>query len=385
MLSEVGVIEGQVRFIADDTTNAVIVTTFPRAWAEIEATIRQLDKMPRQVLIEVLVAEISLTDDIKLGMDWAVRSGKFSLANQSISTQPAITPLARTLPIVQSLAVPAGGLTAFTFVTGEFMAMINALAGEGRINVLSNPHVMTSDNKKAIINVSESIPIVTSQQAPLTGATSTSTTTTPTIIGTQSVEYRDAGVVLTVTPRIGEQGTVALEVKQEVNQIGTATPPSNSLSIIKREAETSVVLINNQTLVLGGLIQEKRNVTDRGIPFFKDIPLIGFLFGFKERTINKTDLLILITPRVIGTALDAARITEEMRKATPELNDTFTHAPRPPSSTTPQLRAPSTVAPSILPPPPPTPPIPTAPPVSTAPPAPAMPPAAAPPPAAPPR
>jgi general secretion pathway protein D len=381
VLSEVGVIEGQVRFIADDTTNAIIVTTFPRAWAEIEATIRQLDKMPRQVLIEVLVAEISLTDDIKLGMDWAVRSGKFSLANQSISTQPAITPLERTLPIVQSLAVPAGGLTAFTFVTGEFMAMINALAGEGRINVLSNPHVMTSENKKAIINVSESIPIVTSQQAPLTGATSTSTTTTPTIIGTQSVEYRDAGVVLTVTPRIGEQGTVALEVKQEVNQIGTATPPSNSLSIIKREAETSVVLINNQTLVLGGLIQEKRNVTDRGIPFFKDIPLIGFLFGFKERTINKTELLILITPRVIGTALDAARITEEMRKATPELNDAFTHAPRPPSSTTPQLRAPSTVAPSILPPPPPTPPMPAAPPMSTAPAAPATPPA----PAAPPR
>ncbi len=388
VLSEVGLIEGQVRFIADDTTNAIIVTTFPRAWAEIEATIRQLDKMPRQVLIEVLVAEISLTDDIKLGMDWAVRSGKFSLANQSISGQPAITPLDRTLPIVQSLAVPGSGLTAFTFVTGEFMAMINALAGEGRINVLSNPHVMTSENKRAIINVSESIPIVTSQQAPLTGATSGSTTTTPTIIGTQSVEYRDAGVVLTVTPRIGEQGTVALDVKQEVNQIGTATPPSNSLSIIKREAETSVVLINNQTLVLGGLIQEKRNVTDRGIPFFKDIPLIGFLFGFKERTINKTELLILITPRVIGTTADSARITEEMRKATPELNDAFQHAPRPPSSSTmPQPRVPSSLAPAILPPPPPTPPIPTAPPMSTAPAAPATPspPPTPPAPAAPPR
>ena len=83
VLSEVGLIEGQVRFIADDTTNAVIVTTFPRAWSEIEATIRQLDKMPRQVLIEVLVAEITLNDETRLGIDWAARSGKFTLANNT--------------------------------------------------------------------------------------------------------------------------------------------------------------------------------------------------------------------------------------------------------------------------------------------------------------
>jgi general secretion pathway protein D len=389
VLSEVGLIEGQVRFIADDTTNAVIVTTFPRAWAEIEATIRQLDKMPRQVLIEVLVAEISLTDNTKLGIDWAVRSGKFFLMNPNI-TQSGSVPVS--LAGVASQALPiTGGLTAFTAASGQFLAMINTLAGEGRINVLSNPHVMTSENKKAVINVSESIPIVTAQQAPLGGTVSqTGTTTTPTtaVFGTQSVEYRDAGVVLTVTPRIGEQGTVALDIKQEVNAIGTKTPPTDSLSIIKREAETSVVLVNNQTLVLGGLIQEKRSVTNRGVPFFKDIPLVGFMFGFKERTVEKTELLILITPRVVGTAIDAARITEEMRKATPELDDAFEHAPRPPSSTLPQPRGPSMrtpSGPSTLPPPPPTPPIPTAPPISSAPPvpapvpAPATPPAAAPP------
>jgi general secretion pathway protein D len=380
VLSEVGLIEGQVRFIADDTTNAVIVTTFPRAWSEIEATIRQLDKMPRQVLIEVLVAEITLSEDSKLGMDWAVRAGKFTLANNTTS---GATSIDRTFPAPAAmLPLASGGLTAFTFAAGEFVAMLNALATEGRVNVLSNPHVMTSENKKAIINVSDSIPIITAQQAPLggtvsqTGTGTTSQTPSAIAIGTQTVEYRDAGVVLTVTPRIGEQGTVALDVKQEVNSVGNPVPPTNSPRIIKREAETSVVLVNNQTLVLGGLIQEKRNVTNSGVPFFKDIPLIGFLFGVKERTIDKTELLILITPRVIGTALDAARITEEMRKVTPELDDAFTHAPRPPSSASPQLRVPSTPgssAPSLLPPPPPTPPIPTAPPTSTAPPAPASP------------
>src|SRR5207244_2492968 len=157
--------------------------------------------------------------------------------------------------------------------------------------------------------------------------------------------------------------TVALDVKHEVKQIGTATPPSNSLSIIKREAETFVVLVNNQTLVLGGLIQEQRKVTDRGIPFFKAIPLGWFMLVFKNRTIEKTERLILITPRVVGTATDAALITEEMRKAMPELDDAFQHAPRPPSSTLPQPRVPSMrtpSGPSTLPPPPPTPPIPTA-------------------------
>jgi general secretion pathway protein D len=388
VLSEVGLIEGQVRFIADDTTNAVIVTTFPRAWTEIEATIRQLDKMPRQVLIEVLVAEITLSEDNKLGMDWAVRAGKFVLANNTTSGTTSIDRGLPALPGTVALSA-AGGLTAWTFAADHFLAMINALATEGRVNVLSNPHVMTSENKKAIINVSDSIPIITSQQSPLGGTVSQTgtgtTTSTPVAIGTQTVEYRDAGVVLTVTPRIGEQGTVALDVKQEVNSVGNPVPPTNSPRIIKREAETSVVLVNNQTLVLGGLIQEKRNVTNSGVPFFKDIPLIGFLFGVKERTVDKTELLILITPRVIGTAIDAARITEEMRKATPELDDASQHAPRPPSSMLPQLRVPSTrtpAVPSMLPPPPPTPPIPTAPPISSAPPAPTPAPAPAAPPAA---
>jgi general secretion pathway protein D len=359
VLSEVGLIEGQVKFIADDTTNAIIVTTFPRAWTEIEATIRQLDRMPRQVLIEVLVAEISLSDDTRLGMDWAVKSGRFNIANQNIvvptSGTPSLTPIERALPIATSLALPLGsGLTAFTFASDQFMAIMNALASENRINVLSSPHVLTSENKKAVINVSDSIPIVTSQQVPFGGAVGQVPGQTTAVVGTQSVEYRDAGVILTVTPRIGEQGTVALDIKQEVNQIGQQEPPTGSRRIVKREAETSVVLVNNQTLVLGGLIQERKTIDDRGVPFFKSIPIVGFFFGFKGIKIEKTELLILITPRVLGTAVDAARITEEMRKATPELDDAFRGAPRPPSTLPPPVRIPAPPPPpaAATPPPP---------------------------------
>ena len=339
--------EGQVRFIADEVTNAVIVTTFPRSWTEIENTIKQLDRMPRQVLIEVLVAEITLTDDTRLGVDWAVRTGRFNFSNTNtgppgLPTTPGSA--GGTLSLPSQLGGPASvvgplgqGLTAFTFSTDQFMAMLNALASENKINIVSNPHVLTSENKKAVINVSTSVPVVTSQTTgQVAAATSTTTTTTTTAGLNQTVEYRDAGVILTVTPRIGELGTVALDVKQEVNSIGPNVAPTNSPSFIKREAETSVVLVNNATLVLGGLIQDKVTIDDRGIPLLKTIPIIGYLFGFTERKVEKTELLLLITPRVIGTAVDAAKITNEMRRSTPELNDAVRRAPRPPSTRPPQ-------------------------------------------------
>ena len=233
------------------------------------------------------------------------------------------------------LILPAGGLTAVAFSANELLAMITALAADNRVNVISNPHILTSENKKAVINVSTSIPIVASQQIPFGAGTTVGGTNQAAIVGTQSVEYRDTGVVLTVTPRIGERGTVALDVKQEVNDIGEATPPTGSLSIIKREAETSVVLLNNQTLVLGGLIRDRRATVNSGIPVLKDIPLVGYAFGFKSQIMEKTELLILITPRVVGTALDAAKVTDEYRRVSPSLDEAIKKAPRQPNISVP--------------------------------------------------
>jgi general secretion pathway protein D len=304
----------------------------------------------------VLVAEITLTDDTRLGIDWAIKQGRFSLANQTISTATPATithPTFSLPPSSSGITLPFGGLTAFTFVADQFFGILNTLASLNRVNVISSPHVLTSENKKAIINVSDSIPIVTSQQVPIGGTTTPTATATTSVIGTQSVEYRDAGVILTVTPRIGERGTVALDVKQEVNDIGAAEPPTGSRRIIKREAETSVVLLNHQTLVLGGLIKDRRSSEDRGIPLLKDIPILGYLFGTKIQTTTKTELLILITPRVIGTALDAARLTDQMRRATPELEESIRRAPRQP-----------TPGPPTPPPPPPPPPAESRPPAS---------------------
>jgi general secretion pathway protein D len=322
-----------IRFVADEVTNAIIVTTYPRLWREIEDTIKRLDKMPRQVLIEVLAVEVTLTDDTKLGIEWAVRSGNFTITSSPTGVLTGRPP--------QSL-IPLGGLVPtglgfFAFAADKFLAALNALASENRVNILSNPSILTAENRKAVINVSTSVPIVTSQQVPVAtgGITGNSIT--------QSVEYKDAGIILTVIPRIGEQGTVALDVKQEFNEVGeNEPPPINSPRFRKREAETSVVLLSNQTLVMGGLIQNRRTNIRVGVPWFSRIPIIGYLFGSVQERIEKTELLLLITPRAIGTALDAARVTEEMRRVTPEIEQSIRQAPRPP-------------APPPLPPPPPPP------------------------------
>jgi len=323
---------GEVRFIADEVTNAVIVTTYPRNWKEIEETLKKLDKMPRQVLIEVLAAEVTLTDDMRLGVEWAIRSGRFDLTLTEPTGSVGILagrPPRNLIPLGGELGVPPG-LNFFTFAADKFLAALNALAVENKVNVLSNPSIMTTENKKAVINVSRSVPILTGQQVPI-GGTTTGPDNSQSIVGTQTVEYRDAGIILTVTPRIGEQGTVALDVKQEVNDVGNPVPPTNSPEFQKREAETSVVLVNNQTLVLGGLIQNRRTRVRSGIPFLSRIPVFGYLFGSTEEKIEKTELLLLITPRVVGTALDAARLTDEMRRVTPGIEESVRHAPRPPS------------------------------------------------------
>jgi general secretion pathway protein D len=315
----------EIRFVADEVTNAVIVTTYPRLWREMEETIHKLDKMPRQVLIEVLAAEITLTDETRLGVEWAIRSGRFDLSSSPSGALPG-RPAQSLIPL--GGAVPLG-FNFFTFAADKFLAALNALASLNKVNVLSNPSIMTAENKKAVINVSTSVPIVTSQQVPVATGGITGNAIT------QTVEYKDAGIILTVTPRIGEKGTVALDVKQEVNEVGeNEPPPINSPRFTKREAETSVVLLDNQTLVLGGLIQTKHTRVRSGIPWLSRIPILGYLFGSVQDTTEKTELVLLLTPRVVGTALDAARITDQLRRATPELDQSIQRAPRPPAAPT---------------------------------------------------
>jgi general secretion pathway protein D len=317
-----GIPAAETRFIADEVTNSVIVTTYPRAWTEIEQIIQKLDRMPRQVLIEVLAAEVTLDATMSLGIQWAIKQGRFRANFTDSSGNVGAPPPVNIIPLGATGLSP--GLNFFASAANQFLVAINMLASEDKVNILSSPSVLTTENKKAVINVSKSVPVLTSQQIPIGGTTTTDQNTTQAIVGTQTVEYKDVGIVLTVTPRIGEQGTVALDVKQEVNDIlQQQVPPTNSPSFSKREAETSVVLLNNQTLVMGGLIQTRRETIRSGIPFLERIPVIGYLFRNTTENTSKTELLLLITPRVVGNALDATRITDQMRRITPEIKDSI--------------------------------------------------------------
>jgi general secretion pathway protein D len=335
-------VEGQVKVVADEPNNALIVTTFPRNWPLIEDTIRKLDRIPKQVLIEVLVAEVGLSDENRLGIEWAIRSQRdvtvggtpYNVGSVAkVDVGPLSTlPGGQTAPTLAgaaaAVAAPAtAGFSLLLFETDRFLGLLNLYANYGQLTVLSSPTILTSENKKAVINVSNSVPIVTQQV--VTPVTPTAGQQTPGVVSgtfTQSVEYRDAGIILTVTPRISDKRVVALDVKQTVNDVGDPRPPSFSPDIIKREAETSVVLRDNQTLVLGGLIRTRRQSQKQGIPWLSKIPLIGFLFGATADRIERTELLLLITPRVIGDPSEGQEIYQQVRGQRPGLErDLRTH------------------------------------------------------------
>ena len=328
---EPSVVEGQVKVVADEPNNALIVTTFPRNWPLIEDTVRKLDRIPKQVLIEVLVAEVRLTDENRLGLEWTIRSQRdvtvggqpYNVGSVTrVDVGPPSTLPGVNLPILAGAAMPpVAGLSFLLFETDRFLSLLNLYANYGQLTVLSSPTIMTSENKKAIINVSNSVPIVTQQQVSASTATGqvVQQQQVPSQVLTQSVEYRDAGIILTVTPRISDKRVVALDVKQTVNDVGDPRPPSLSPDIIKREAETSVVLRDNQTLVLGGLIRTRRASTKQGIPWLSKIPVIGFLFGSTSDGIERTELLLLITPRVIGDPSEGQEILQQVRGQRPGL------------------------------------------------------------------
>jgi general secretion pathway protein D len=292
------------------------------------------------VLIEVLVAEIRLSDENRLGIEWTLRTQRdikvggqtYNVGSVSrvdvgpISSLPGESPAA-TLSGLPVIMPPVAGFSFLLFETDRFLSLLNLYANYGQLTVLSSPTILTSENKKAVINVSNSVPIVTQQVVSQTGTVPTDPQAAPSSVLSQSVEYRDAGVILTVTPRISDRRVVALDVKQTVNEVGEPRPPSGSPDILKREAETSVVLRDNQTLVLGGLIRTGRTSQKQGIPWLSKLPVIGFLFGATADRVERTELLLLITPRVIGDPSEGQEIYQQVRGQRPGLEQDLRRHP----------------------------------------------------------
>ena len=197
------------------------------------------------------------------------------------------------------------GLSAAVFKSpADVRVFIDAVETESNLRVLSSPQLLVTDNKTANIRVGTQVPITTRQ--------GTSSETGDALV--QEIEYRDTGVLLTVTPRINSGGIVTLDVSQEQSVVGPPVGPSGNVSVDQRSIESSISIRSGETVVLGGLITERSTRGTTGIPVLSKIPVLGALFGSTSDDTSRTELIVLITPSVITTTEEAAAVTRELRE-----------------------------------------------------------------------
>ncbi|MEW6657724.1 MAG: type II secretion system secretin GspD [Thermodesulfobacteriota bacterium] len=316
-----------VRIIPDEENNLLVIVAPPHEWRIISRLLKSLDIMPRQVLNEVLVAEVRLSDELAFGIEFLLgataQAPSTSTGTSSTSGTTGVlvasgTSSSSTAPTtLQGVAVssPASATFAaasgFTFVATDTLnklkGLINLLASQGRVDILASPHIMAANNQEATIMIGEEVPTLTSQSVPLVSQT--------TSFQTSTVQYRNTGIILSVKPQINANGMVTLEIAQEVSSaVTTSTGVSGTPTFTVRQAKTSLITGDNQTVVLGGLIREDKTTSQAGIPGLRKMPLLGSLFGSEKVSKQKTELLVLITPHIVTTLEEGAKITHDMKE-----------------------------------------------------------------------
>lgn len=283
--------KAQVRVVADDSNNSLLIVSTDAEYDRILRVLERIDAVPNQVLLEAVIAEVSLRDELKFGVRWYLGDD-----NQH-----------GTFSNVESGAI-ASVFPGFSYFlkAADIKVAINALSSVTNVRVLSAPSLMVLDNHTAKLQVGDQVPIVT-QQSQGTGAPGA-----PVI---NSIELKDTGVILSVTPRVNDSGRVILDIEQEVSSvIKTETSGINSPTIQQRKVKTSVAISDGEALALGGLIQERREDGKSKVPVLGDIPILGNAFRTKTNDMGRTELIIFIRPRVIRDLSEARRITQEFRQ-----------------------------------------------------------------------
>ncbi|TRC70739.1 type II secretion system protein GspD [Mesorhizobium sp. WSM4310] len=276
--------------VADVENNALLIQTTARDYQRIEQILTKVDVLPTQVMLEAVIAEVTLNDDLKYGLRWFFENG---------GTKVSVTDVAK--------AAAAATLPGFnwSYATDNIQVTLSALSKITDVNVISAPTIMALNNQKAILQVGDQVPILT-QQSQDTGNGSA-----PII---NSVQMKDTGVILTVTPRINNAGRVMLDIQQEVSNV-TKTDSSDidSPTIQQRKIQTRVLVNDGESLALGGLIQQNNSVDRSQVPILGDIPIFGNAFKQKNDTIRRTELIIFIRPHVVRDINEAREVTDEFR------------------------------------------------------------------------
>lgn len=282
-----------MKIIADKSTNSVIVKAMPADYQSIKTIVGTLDATPQQVLIEAIIAEVTLKDDLDKGVEYFFRQKGGTDEGAKLSLLP-------TGVVSGATDALAGGFRAFT-LNRDIDAIFNLIASEGETEILSTPHILVRDEQKASIQVGSSEPIRTGSTTGSGGVT------------TDQVQYRDIGKIITVTPRIGENRMVTLEITQEISEVATASAVPNTPAFTIRKTETSLVIESGHPIYLGGIIDIKNEIIIKKVPLLGDIPFVGNIFKSTESSKSKTELMILITPHIINTSTEADIITKEFK------------------------------------------------------------------------
>jgi len=326
---EGGGIVRNIQVVADKDQNTLLIVATPSEFSIIEAALKKLDVASRQVMIEVTIAEVKLTDQLTFGIDWIFKggapSGRGSGGNFNRPGQTGFNP-AVPIPTTAAGAAAAGlsiAAQGFSYLInnanfpGGVQAALNLLDTYGNTKVIANPHIAALDNQKATIKAGNRIPV---NQQTIVGNTTNAVTTTS--------QYIDTGVLLQVTPHINDGGLVTLDVQAEVSSPGTADVAGGAPPIDTRSVQTLLAVPSGQTMVMGGLIQETKGNTSSGLPWLNRIPFLGGLFGNETLTNNRSELVLFITPRVVSDTVDYTRVIEDLRRKMERLDSVF--PPKPP-------------------------------------------------------
>ncbi len=281
---------GNIRIIADEANNALLILATAAEFRMIESALKKLDVLPLQVLIEATIAEVALNDTLKYGLQWFFEEGDIS-ASLSTLTTGAISSV----------------FPGFSFIadTNEARVVLSALTEITDVNIVSSPQLMVLDNQSARLQVGDEVPIATQSAVSVTD---------PDAPVVNSIQLRETGVILEVTPRVNAGGLVVLEVNQEVSNVErTTTSDIDSPTISQRKIQSTIAVQSGDTVALGGLIRDDQQDQVSGIPLLSDIPILGNLFKTTSNVRERVELLVLITPRVVRNRGDAQKVTDELR------------------------------------------------------------------------
>lgn len=312
--------------VPDLPTNSLIFTASQEQYNSLKSILEQLDTQPKQVMLRGLIAEVSLNKLNSAGIDWAawggdimgdaVVAGNVQLGNTGVPSdvqqlyQSLIT-REENVPLYDNQGNYMGNSTTTnTQGAGLMYAYIRLLNRFDAINVLSMPRLLCTDNLESSLQVGQVIPQLTGS---LTNQANTDSVT-------NSYEYKDVGLILTVTPHIRSGNLVALEIEQRIEELQTTTNNATPITS-KREVKTSVLVANGQTVIIGGLIKEAEKELKNRVPFFSYIPLIGNLFKSTEKQREKVDLMIFLTPYIIETPEHASQVTDRIIRDGQELSE----------------------------------------------------------------